>query len=153
MADAALFIGFGEVVRGREKRALKNFNDSTEYYTGLQNEGRIESFDVILLGPHARLNGFIVMRGTEEQLDAVRHSKEFRVQVARARLIVDDLVIAEAYVGEGLAQVLSEYQEELNAAGLTGCPARANSNTVAKRLRPSSQAVMAASRAHPCPRG
>ncbi|MDT5189647.1 MAG: hypothetical protein QOI28_1898, partial [Mycobacterium sp.] len=37
MADAALFIGFGEVVRGREKRALKNFNDSTEYYTGLQN--------------------------------------------------------------------------------------------------------------------
>jgi hypothetical protein len=35
------------------------------------------------------------------------------VQVARARLIVDDLVLAEAYVGEGLAQVLSEYQEEL----------------------------------------
>jgi hypothetical protein len=50
VADAALFIGFGEVVRGREKRALKNFNDSTEYYTGLQNEGRIESFDVLFLG-------------------------------------------------------------------------------------------------------
>jgi hypothetical protein len=113
VADAGLFIGFGEVVRGREKRALKNFNESTEYYTGLQKEGRIESFDVVLLGPHARLSGFVVMRGTEEQLDAVRHSKEFRVQVARARLIVDDLVIAEAYVGGGLAQVLSEYQEEL----------------------------------------
>ena len=54
------------------------------------------------------------MRGTDEQLDAVRHSKEFRVQVARARLIVDDLVIAEAYVGAGLAQLLSEYQEELD---------------------------------------
>jgi hypothetical protein len=114
VADAALFIGFGEVVRGREKRALKNFNESMEYYTGLQNEGRIESFDVILLGPHARLSGFAVMRGTEQQLDAVRHSKDFRVQVARARLIVDDLVIAEAYAGEGLAQLLSEYQEAVN---------------------------------------
>ena len=114
MADAALFIGFGEVVRGREKRALKNFNDSVEYYTGLQNEGRIESFDVTLLGPHARLNGFAMLRGTEEQLDSVRRSKEFRVQVARARLIVDELVIADAYIGGGLAQVLSEYQEELD---------------------------------------
>jgi hypothetical protein len=113
VADAALFIGFGEVVRGREKRALKNFNDTVEYYTGLQKQGQIESFDVVLLGPHARLNGFMVLRGTEEKLDAVRHSKEFRVQIARARLIADDLVIAEAYVGDGLAQVLSEYQEEL----------------------------------------
>ena len=68
------------------------FNESIGLYGRMQQEGRIESFDVVLLGPHARLNGFVVMRGTEEQLDAVRHSKEFRVQVARARLIVDDLV-------------------------------------------------------------
>jgi hypothetical protein len=113
VADAALFIGFGEVVRGREKRALKTFNGTVEYYGRLQKEGQIESFDVVLLGPHARLNGFAVLRGTEEKLDAVRHSKEFRLQVARARLIIDDLVIADAYVGEGLAQLLGEYEEEL----------------------------------------
>lgn len=114
MADAALFIGFGEVVRGREKRALKIYESNMEYWNGLQKEGRISSFDVTILGPHAHLAGFVLVRGTEKQLDAVRHSKEFRAQVARTRLLVDHLVIAEAFVGEGVAQFLREYQEEVN---------------------------------------
>ena len=32
MADAALFIGWGQVVRGREKRAVQVFNESVEYW-------------------------------------------------------------------------------------------------------------------------
>ncbi|BBX71260.1 hypothetical protein [Mycolicibacterium psychrotolerans] len=114
MADAALFIGFGEVVRGREKRALRIYEDSMEYWGGLQKEGKIASFDVTLLGPHAHLNGFIVVRGTDEQLDAVRHTKEFRRQMARTRLIVDQMVIAEAFVGPQLAEFMNQYQEEVD---------------------------------------
>ncbi|AFM16419.1 hypothetical protein Mycch_1621 [Mycolicibacterium chubuense NBB4] len=114
MADAALFIGFGEVVRGREKRALRIYEDGMKYWSGLQSEGKISSFDVTLLGPHAHLNGFILARGSEEQLDAVRHSKEFRRQMARTRLIVDQVVVAEAFVGDSIGQYLAEYQEEVD---------------------------------------
>jgi hypothetical protein len=114
VADAALFIGFGEVVRGREKRALRTYADGMEYWSNLQKEGKIESFDVTLLGPHAHLNGFIVARGTDEQLDAVRHSKEFRRQITRTRLIVDQVVVAEAYVGARIAEFMTEYQEEVD---------------------------------------
>src|SRR5690349_165664 len=32
MADAALFIGWGQVVRGREKRAVEVFNESVAYW-------------------------------------------------------------------------------------------------------------------------
>ena len=35
MADAALFIGWGQVVRGREKRAIQGFNEGVEYWGGL----------------------------------------------------------------------------------------------------------------------
>jgi hypothetical protein len=49
MAEAALFIGWGEVARGREKRALDVYNESLQYYGRLQQEGRIERFDVAVL--------------------------------------------------------------------------------------------------------
>ena len=52
MADAALFIGWGQVVRGREKRAVQVFNESVEYWGGLQGDGKIEDFEVVLLAPH-----------------------------------------------------------------------------------------------------
>ena len=40
MADAGLFIGWGEVVRGRETEALEVFNETLGYYGRLQEEGR-----------------------------------------------------------------------------------------------------------------
>ena len=52
MADSGLFIGWGEVVRGREERALEVFNETIAYYGQLQADGRIESFEPCLLEPH-----------------------------------------------------------------------------------------------------
>ena len=103
VAEAALFIGWGEVVRGREKNAPTVYNEVMEFWNGLKNDGRIQNFDVAVLGPHARLGGFILARGTEQQIDGVRRSKEFRQVMARTRLHVDDLVIVDAYVDETLA--------------------------------------------------
>ena len=40
MADAGLFVGWGEVVRGREAEALEVFNETLAYFGGLQEEGR-----------------------------------------------------------------------------------------------------------------
>ncbi len=47
MAGEALFIGWGQVVRGREKQALQVFQESMEYYGKLQQDGQIDSFDVL----------------------------------------------------------------------------------------------------------
>jgi len=59
MAEAALFIGWGEATRGREKEALEIFNKSVQYWGRLQQEGKIERFDVALLEPHGSdLGGF-----------------------------------------------------------------------------------------------
>ncbi len=66
MADRMLFIGWGTPVRGREERGLEVFNEAIGFYGRMQQEGRIERFDVVLLDPNAELNGYIELYGSPE---------------------------------------------------------------------------------------
>src|ERR1043165_10240033 len=52
MADRAVFIGFGQPVRGREERAVDVFNEFVGMCGRMQTDGRIEDMDVTLLDPH-----------------------------------------------------------------------------------------------------
>jgi hypothetical protein len=114
MADAGLFIGWGEVVRGREDKAIQVFNESVQYYGGLQQEGRIESFEVCLLEPHGGdLQGFMLLRGSQEQMDAVHNDEEFQQQLTRAGLIVEGLGIVPASFGEELGRQMGVYQAQV----------------------------------------
>jgi hypothetical protein len=111
MADAGLFIGWGEVVRGREEKAIQVFNETVQFYGGLQQEGRIESFEVCLLEPHGGdLQGFALLRGSQEQIDAVHNDEEFERQMTRATMIVDGLGIVPAALGEEIGRGMSVYQ-------------------------------------------
>jgi hypothetical protein len=117
MADAGLFIGWGEVVRGREDRALDVFNETIELYGQLQSDGRIEDFEVVLLDPHGGdLLGYAMLRGSEEQIDAARHNEDFQRVMTKASLVVDNLGLIPASIGEGLARAMAIYQEELAVA-------------------------------------
>jgi hypothetical protein len=114
MADAGLFIGWGQVARGREDRALEIFNETIELYGQMQSDGRIESFDVALLQPHGgELAGYVMLRGSEAQIDAVPHDETFQRVMQRADLIVDGLGIVPALIGDGLARGIAMYQEEI----------------------------------------
>jgi hypothetical protein len=118
MAEAALFIGWGEAARGREKRALEVFNEAMQYWGRLQKEGKIERFDVAALAPHGGdLGGFCLLRGTAQQIDSVRRDEEFERLISRVRLIGDDIGLADAFVDEKLAQVMAQYQEEIGKVG------------------------------------
>jgi hypothetical protein len=113
MADAGLFIGWGQVVRGREKRALEVFNESVAYWGGLQGDGKIESFEVVLLAPHGGdLGGFALLRGSIEQMNALRADEEFERRVTRADLIVESQGVVDAVLGEGLGRSLGIYEKE-----------------------------------------
>jgi len=112
MADRMLFIGWGASVRGREERGLEVFNESVGLYGRMQQEGRIEGFDVVLLNPHGgHLEGYIELHGSAPQLAAVREDEEFKRTLVAASLIVDDLRIVDGYANEGVAQEMTLYQE------------------------------------------
>ena len=116
MADIAVFIVADRVRQGRERRALRVFSAGREYFEGLEKQKAIESFEVGLAGPAAPsdISGFWMVRGTEDQLRAVRESKEFRRLMLRAALAVENIRVVRVLIaGEPLLEVLREFEEEI----------------------------------------
>jgi hypothetical protein len=111
MAGEALFLGWGPVVRGREQKALQVFQETIEYYGKLQQEGRIDSFEPVLIAPHGGdLGGFVLLRGERGKLDELRSSEEFERAVTRAATIVDNVGVINAFTGEALGQTMARFQ-------------------------------------------
>jgi len=114
MADRVLHISWGAPIPGREERGLEVFNEAMGLYGRLQQDGRIESFDVALFAANNDLNGYIELHGTHEQLDAAQQDDEFRRITIDASLSVSELRIAEAVTNEGVAQEMARYQEAVS---------------------------------------
>ena len=116
MADAGLFIGFGDPARGREGQAIELFNEVLGFYSRLQEEGEIESFEPVLLEPHGGdLNGFIILRGDAEKLAKLRVSEEFTQFLTKASLCVDSIGVVGADMGERLQRQMAFYTEQIGA--------------------------------------
>jgi hypothetical protein len=116
MADIAVFIVADKVRQGRERRALRVFYATREYFEGLQKEKAIENFEVGIAGPAAPTEVGVVwvVRGTEDQLRAVRESKEFRRLMVRAALVVENIRVVRFLIGgQPLLEVLQEFEEEI----------------------------------------
>jgi len=114
-----LFLGWGPVVRGRELKALEVFQETLTYYGSLQEDGKIDSFEPVLLAPHGGdLAGFILLRGERTSLNAVRSSEEFQRLVTRAAAIVDDLGVIDGYTGEALGQQMARFASVSDELGL-----------------------------------
>jgi hypothetical protein len=114
MADRILFVGFGATIPGREERALEVFNGGVAFYGRCQQEGRLESFDVILLEPHGGgLAGYIELHGSADQLAALREDEEFQRLQVDAGLIVEELGVIGGFANEGVAQQMAMFGEAI----------------------------------------
>ena len=115
MANAALFIGWGTPMPGRERQAIRVLNEATQYYSWLQQQGRIESFEPVLLEQHGGdLDGFVLLRGDEEQLSRLRTDAEFQHNVTRAGLVVNNLGIVGGFIGDNLNRMMGDYQSQID---------------------------------------
>jgi hypothetical protein len=110
MADAAIFIGWGAAVRGREQQALQVFDEVLQYYGKLQQNGQIAGFEPVALEPHGGdLAGFLLIRGEQAQLERVRASQEFIRMNTRGTLVVEHLGVVTAFVGDELKRQYAEF--------------------------------------------
>jgi hypothetical protein len=115
MAEMGLFTGWSWPVRGREAKSLEVFNEAVAYWGRQQEEGRIESFEVVLLQPHGGdLAGFLLARGSREAFDAIRGDDEFQRLLSRANQIVDGLGVVEAALGDTLGQQIELFQQAID---------------------------------------
>jgi hypothetical protein len=112
MAGDAVFIGWGAPVWGREQKGLEVFGEAAELWGRLQQEGMIESYEPVFLGPHGGdLQGFFLLRGERAKLDELVRSEEFERVATRAGLVVQSFGVVPAYWGEGIQRPLAVYQE------------------------------------------
>lgn len=113
MANAALVIGWGSVLPGREQKALQVFNEAVQYWTRLRQQGEIDSFEPVTLEPHGGdLLGFCLLRGEREALNRLRSSEEFMRLNNRAGLVVANFGVISAYIGEELTRLLADFQTQ-----------------------------------------
>ena len=113
MADRVLFISWGSAVRGREARGLEVFNEALGMLGRRQQEGQIESFDVVLFEPNGEMNGYVAVRGSAAQIETLRQDEDFLRSTADAMLIVDGFRHIAGYTNEGIARQMAIYQEAL----------------------------------------
>ena len=115
MSDAGLFVGFGQPARAREPQAVELLRRAHALYSELQERGEIDSFETVLLEPHGGdLGGFILIRGTADQMHGLRRSDEFRRINARAGLVVEHFGVVDAHVGDGMSAQLAIYEQQMN---------------------------------------
>ena len=114
MADAAIFIGWGATIEGREAKALGVFGEAIAYYGSLQQQGTIESFEPVILTPHGGdLAGFILLRGEAAKLATLKQTEEFQRQQVRAQLIVHNLGVIDAAIAGSLATGMATFQQQI----------------------------------------
>jgi hypothetical protein len=114
MADTAIFVGFGNPVRGRERKAIQVFDEAMQYYGRLQQEGTVESVEPVFLEPHGGdLNGFILLRGERARLAEVWTSEEFERLNLRAGLVVEGFGVVGGALGDRVATQMAQYSEQL----------------------------------------
>jgi len=118
MADRVIFIGWSNVVRGREQASQKSFAEAMEFWGRLKASGEIESFDAVLLDAHGGdLGGFFLLKGEAEKLARVRMSAEMLQMMVRADLVVDGLGAVGGVIGDGVGRQMAMFQEASSALG------------------------------------
>ena len=112
MAGEALFVGWGQVVRGREQLALEVFQETVAFWNDHHQAGRIAAFEPVLLAPHGGdIAGYFLVRGERTALDEIRASDAFLRVVARASAVVDNFGVVPAHTSDGVAQLLGIFGE------------------------------------------
>jgi hypothetical protein len=84
MSSNVIFFGWNRSIPGREQMSAEHFQEFLGYLGGLQQAGAIDSFEPVLLSPHGGdLNGFFLIRGDNEALNALQASDEWLTHQTR----------------------------------------------------------------------
>jgi hypothetical protein len=114
MTDSVLLFGWGAPIPGRETKALQVFGEALEYFARLEQEGRIEGMEPMLLEEHGGdLGGCFLIRGDRDPLARLRGDDDFQRMVARAGLVVTNVGVVGGMTGERLQRMMAMWQEQV----------------------------------------
>jgi hypothetical protein len=101
MSSNVILFGWNRPIPGRERLSGEHFAGFTEYLGSLQKAGKIQGFDVVFLDAHGGdLNGFILIKGRESQLDDLVSTEAWQEHTLRASFHLDGFGVVWGGTGE-----------------------------------------------------
>ena len=115
MSTDVIFMGWNGSIAGREAMSAQHFQEFLGYLGGLQQAGKIASFEPVLLNPHGGdLNGFVLVRGDSAQLAALQGTEEWEIHIARAGFYLEGLGVVRGVTGEGVMARLALWNQVIS---------------------------------------
>jgi hypothetical protein len=112
MADAGLFIGWGDIRAGRTAASSTVLAEALAYWPTLRAAGEIESFETVILTAHGGdLGGFFLLRGDPERLGRLSMSPEFVRLIQRANAVVEGLGVVAVNLDAAAVRLVGESYE------------------------------------------
>jgi hypothetical protein len=113
MSKGSLIVGWGEIIPGREKAAQRTLKSAMQYCVRLQQEGKIDRFEVVILEPHGSdLNGFVLITGDKGTIAQLRTENEFVSVMIGVQLVHRNVRVVGAYVGAALQSLFAIWDEQ-----------------------------------------
>ncbi|MHB8511711.1 MAG: hypothetical protein ACYDCC_05975 [Actinomycetota bacterium] len=111
----AIFVSWGQPVRGRESKGLEVFGEALQYWTAQAKQGRIHGHKeyFAVTGNSSHLAGVEVIEGEVEELQRLLVSPETRDLTDRAQHIVENFSVTLTIGGSDQA-VGEEVQRYVN---------------------------------------
>jgi hypothetical protein len=117
VAKGTLFVGWGALIAGREKKARSVLGEAMQYLQRLQQEGTIDSIEAVALEPHGGdLNGFVLVKGDKQALARLRVDDEFVRIMVGVQLVHSKVGVVGAYTGaemQSLFEMWGQQEEKL----------------------------------------
>jgi len=111
VADSGIFMGWTRPVSGASGKAMDLHKRMDSYLRRLHAEGRVASFNTVLLGANGGdLGGFVLIQGDRNKLDVIRSSPEFRELTIRGSMFLVGFRVVRAHMGAEAAELLGAYQ-------------------------------------------
>jgi hypothetical protein len=85
MSSNVMLFGWNRPIPGREKVSAQHFEEFVQYLGSLQQNGAIQSFEIVFLDTHGGdLNGFFLIKGEPAKLDTLVAATEWITHITRA---------------------------------------------------------------------
>ena len=116
MGTNVVFVGWDRPSRGREQISTVLFQEFMQFLGGQQQAGAIQSFDSVFLNLHGGdLNGFTLIRGDSNKLDALLSSEAWETYMTRAGLLMDGFGVVRGVTGELMMKQMESYMRAVSS--------------------------------------
>jgi hypothetical protein len=110
-SNHAMLIEWGMPIQGRETKALEEFMTSVAWWAELKQKGKIEEFRTYgnLTGNFSQRAGLVIIEGSEQQIQDLQNSEEFRVRIDHVLAIGNRIQVTLLETGDSMTKRMQRY--------------------------------------------